>query len=517
MLDKHKPFGYWTEDRCTEEAKKFKTRSEFKKLSSSAFTKARKSGWLDDICTHMIGGRKPNGYWTKERCAKEASKFKTRVAFQEGSGTSFVLASRNNWLDDICTHMTGGQKPSGYWTKERCATEASKFKTRVEFKKGSVSAYSKAGSNGWLDEICSNMERVGNLLNRAIYLIANERLKEAYIGLTGNLVVRKKQHFSQEGNSTNSRKITEETDTYFKPLTEYVSAEEAILFEGHFVKEYRCMGYLILNNEKSIGGLGGGKLKWDKDSCQSEAKKYISRKEFENGNGSAYNASLINNWMDDICVHMVSNQKPSGYWTKERCATEAKKYNTRAEFRKNSGSAHTTALNNTWANDICDHMLITKRPNGYWTKERCAEEAKEYISRREFESGSISAYNASLINNWMDDICAHMISNQKPSGYWTKERCATEAKKYNTRAEFRRNNGSAYSKALKSKWANDICGHMLITMKAKGYWTKERCSEEAKRHKTRTDFKRGNSAAYSKALKSKWIDDVCIHMKKNRK
>jgi predicted GIY-YIG superfamily endonuclease len=413
MLDKHKPSGYWTEERCTEEAKKFKTRSEFKKLSSSAFTKARKSGWIDDICTHMREGRKPNGYWTKERCAEEASKFKTRGAFHKLSGAAYVLASQNDWIDDICTHMREGRKPNGYWTKERCATEASKFKTRVEFKKGSISAYSKAGSNGWLDEICLNMERIGNILNRAIYLIANERLKEAYIGLTGNLVVRKKQHFSKQGNSTNSRKITEKTDTYFKSLTEYVSAEEAILLEEYFVKEYRCMGYLILNDESAIGGLGGGKLKWGKDSCQSEASNYTSRKEFESGNTSAYNSARKNNWMDDICAHMANNQKPSGYWTKERCATEAKKYNTRAEFRINSSSAYSKALKSKWIDDICAHMIEIRKPNGYWSKERCAEEASKFKTRADFKRGNSAAYSRALKSKWIDEVCIHMEKNRK--------------------------------------------------------------------------------------------------------
>lgn len=40
-------------------------------------------------------------------------------------------------------------------------------------------------------------------------------------------------------------------------------------------------------------------------------------------------------------VHM--EKKPKGYWTKERCAEEALKYSTPDEFRKNAGSAYVIA------------------------------------------------------------------------------------------------------------------------------------------------------------------------------
>jgi len=48
-------------------------------------------------------------------------------------------------------------------------------------------------------------------------------------------------------------------------------------------------------------------------------------------------------------------RKPTGYWTKERCHDEALKYNTRNEFKKNSTS-YQRAIANNWLNDICSHM-----------------------------------------------------------------------------------------------------------------------------------------------------------------
>ena len=45
------------------------------------------------------------------------------------------------------------KKPSGYWTKERCAEEASKYHSRLTFKSVAKSAYDASVKNGWLNEI----------------------------------------------------------------------------------------------------------------------------------------------------------------------------------------------------------------------------------------------------------------------------------------------------------------------------------------------------------------------------
>ena len=53
MKLKIKPSGYWTKEKCHEEALKYNTRGEFQKKSSTAYVKSRKEKWLDEICIHM--------------------------------------------------------------------------------------------------------------------------------------------------------------------------------------------------------------------------------------------------------------------------------------------------------------------------------------------------------------------------------------------------------------------------------------------------------------------------------
>lgn len=43
-----------------------------------------------------------------------------------------------------------------------------------------------------------------------------------------------------------------------------------------------------------------------------------------------------------------------------------------------------------------------------WTKERCANEAKSFNTRNEFKKGATGAYKAAWSQGWLDEICFHM-------------------------------------------------------------------------------------------------------------
>jgi hypothetical protein len=89
---------------------------------------------------------------------------------------------------------------------------------------------------------------------------------------------------------------------------------------------------------------------------------------------------------------------------------EALKYKLRKDFKINSNRVYLTAKRNGWLNDICSHMETRiSKPRGYWTFEKCREEALKYSSKKEFKENSQSSYLASIRNGWTDDICPHMI------------------------------------------------------------------------------------------------------------
>ena len=253
-----------------------------------------------------------------------------------------------------------------------------------------------------------------------------------------------------------------------------------------------------------------GNLIWDFENCRNEALKYKTKSEFKKFSAGAYGAARKNNnnWLDDICEHMIEVIKPSNYWTKENCKEEALKYKTKGEFMKFSAGAYGAARSNEWLDDICEHMIEVKKPKGTWdNKDRCKEEALKYKTKNEFKEGNSSAYKAALRNGW-GEICSHMIELTKPKSYWTKDKCKKEALKYKTKNEFQKGNSSAYSAAWKNEWLDDICEHMIEVKKPKGTWdNKDRCKEEALKYKTKSEFKKFSAGAYSAAYKNGWLDE----------
>ena len=336
--------------------------------------------------------------WTKELCHQEALKYNTRGEFRKLSGSAYGRSIKKKWLNDICKHMIKIKNPKGFWTKDKCLEEALKYNTRSEFNKNSVSAYCKAYDCNWLDDICSHMLLTGNKYKRCIYAY---EFKDnfVYIGLTFDINKRNCEHM-RIGPVFNHINITSLYPNLVI-LNDYVNIELSVKKEHDYILLYKKNGWNLLNKAKS-GALGGGKEKWTKKKCLEEALKYNNVKDYRK-NSLSYRASVRNKWLDEICLHMNRSKKSKNYWTKERCIKESLKFNIKSDFQKNSPGAYYASIKNNF--NVFNHMIkINRKPNGYWTKERCIEEGIKYKSRSDFQKNNISAYNISIKKKWMDDI-----------------------------------------------------------------------------------------------------------------
>ena len=348
----------WTKEKCAEEALKYDTRNKLFKNNRSAYDFSSKNGWLDEF--YGVKNTLPLGYWTKERCKEEALKYKYRKDFQVGSKCAYMRSYNNNWLDEICTHMIVNGNPNGYWTKEKCQEEALKYKSRSDFQRGSGSAYTKSSICGWMDEICSHMVVFGNKFKRCVYAIEFSD-NHAYVGLTYNCENRFKNHVKDDiynkGGVLNHVKITGITPK-IKQLTDYIETNDASKLEEIWKKKYENDGWVMLNKIK-CGGIGGNsKSIWTKEKCQEEALKYKNKKEFYKNSPACWLIAYRNNWLNDLYSHMIFKKRNNkGYWTKEKCQKEALKYKSRWEFEKNSPGAYGAARRNKWINEICLHMI----------------------------------------------------------------------------------------------------------------------------------------------------------------
>jgi len=351
MISKRKPNGYWTKEKCQEEALKYSKKSLFSKKSYGSYNNALKNGWLGEICSHMIEYQKPDGYWTKEKCQEEALKYNSRSEIRNKPFYKYSII--NGWLGEITTHLSESKKPKNHWTIQKCREEALKYKTKKDFRMGNV-CYSTALKNGWVDEICSHMVKSNNDSKRCIYAYEFKD-NHVYVGLTNNLYTRNNRHMKDIHSQVYKHEHKSKLKPILKKLTGYIDVKNAQKKEGFYVKTYKLLGWNILNIAKT-GGLGSPILIWTKEKCQEEALQYKHRYLFCKQSSGAYTKAQKNKWLDEICSHMIYINKPSGYWTKEQCHKESLNYYTRNKFKINSISAYSTAQKNKWLDEICSHM-----------------------------------------------------------------------------------------------------------------------------------------------------------------
>lgn len=144
-----------------------------------------------------------------------------------------------------------------------------------------------------------------------------------------------------------------------------------------------------------------------------------------------------------------------------------------------------------------------------WTYEACAEEAKKYQTRTQFQSGNQSAYKASVRNGW---IIEFFNNKKKLRGYWSKiENCRVEVEKYKSVKELSVNCASAYNSIRKHGWKHlfeyyETCersnpNDSIID------WSYEDCKSEAAKYKNKEAFKLGNVNVWRVARENGWLDE----------
>jgi hypothetical protein len=283
--------------------------------------------------------------WTYEKCKEEALKYNTRNTFKLGSSTAYKKCIKNKWYE-LLSHMNEVLKPKGYWTYEKCKELALSCKTKLDFIKYKGSAYNIALENGWLDDICSHFELLGNNKKRCIYAYEFSN-KVVYVGLTYNFEARWVKRMKDENDIV---KIyidkTNEIPKRIK-LTDYIDVYEASIKEGTILKEYINKGWSILNRAKT-GSVGGNNRIWTYEKCKEEALKYETYKEFKENNYNCYAAIYKNNWQSELLSHLKHIKRLNGFWNEDECYKASKECNGRKDFYKKYRGAYAASIKNNW-------------------------------------------------------------------------------------------------------------------------------------------------------------------------
>lgn len=288
----------------------------------------------------------------------------------------------------------------------------------------------------------------------------------------------------------------------------------------------------------------------NKERCQEEALKYLSRTEFKFNSNGAYEASLRNNWLDEVCWHMIKignryNKCVYVYEFPDNSVYVGITYDMKERIRdRNKCKTDSVIIHINETGLIPKLIQLTEyipvdiaveleyenvnkyKNNGWtilnkvktgsignvkkWTKEKCKDIALKYENRTDFRKFANGTYQCAIFNNWIDEICLHMKELHKPRNYWTKETCKLEFLKYNTKNEVKLNSITAYSVAHKNGWINEFSEHMTNGRKPNGYWTIKRCLEEAMKYVKRIDFQKNSGSAYNIAYSNGWLNDIYL-------
>lgn len=454
---KSRPRVYWNNyEKCYEEACKYEYKSDFAKGSKSAYAVSCKNGWINDFNWWKDGlkrGTDKHIKWNAETCRREALKYNSRNEFKHGNNSAYNVARKNGWIDDYDWLIPQLE----IWTYEKCLEIAQQCVTKADFKKANSKAYQAASHNGWMDKF--------DWLLDGRYFDSNGKKKEkskrgpnkaleskrkshcvyayefddhaVYVGLTMIRRIKGRDYEHIFSNDSVSKYALENNVQIpeMKVILSDLTPLEARNKEGEILEEYVKKGWKALNKTKtgSLGSYMHGY--WTKERCMEEGRKYNTINEYQKGNPSSYYAARVNEWLKDF-TWFEHRTNPSGYWNYDHCKEEALKYERLSDFRNKSQRAYQVAKEKGWIKEY-DWLKRILSPKGYWDDyDNCKKEAEKYDSRISFYRGSHAAYESARKHHWLDDFTWFKFKKQKPKGYWTYETCRGESKKYRSRTEF---------------------------------------------------------------------------------
>lgn len=243
---------------------------------------------------------------------------------------------------------------------------------------------------------------------------------------------------------------------------------------------------------------------------------------------------------------MGSKLRPTGYWSIERITEEAKKYNTKKDFRYNSSGAYHKAHKLGIIDSVCSHMKVlgnlhkrfvykitftdgaiyvglTMAPEtrfqAHTTNDNSAvyrymletglEPTFELINENLLSAQEAAELETFIIDEYRKD--GRQVLNSVRGGalgsreaIWTPDTIKKEALLYQSRGEFKRACSGAYRAAIRLKCLQQCCSHMKYINES---WTVERVLEESLKYKTKVEF-RLNNPLYVAAQRYNLLDEI---------
>ena len=107
------------------------------------------------------------------------------------------------------------KKPNGYWTIDRCKKEVLNYKSLKDLKENNSPLFHIILKNKWYFLI-DWVKEYGNRYKKLVYVYTFED-NSCYVGITGNIEKRNSEHLSQQKSSV-YKKILSSKSIYFMQL-----------------------------------------------------------------------------------------------------------------------------------------------------------------------------------------------------------------------------------------------------------------------------------------------------------
>jgi hypothetical protein len=284
---RYKPKGYWVPDTIREEAKKYRTKTEFTINSQVAFNHSLNyKGLLDDI----FPKKEPLNH-TFEECQELVKPFKSRMDLSRKNMKLYLYVKDKKWLEKLIPDMRFHKKSK--YTIEGIKELAKNYKFISDFVREQPGPYDYAHRNGliptlfperkrkWTDEkIIEELKKYESKRmvareNQSLYNTAQRK------GLLEQIFPK---HLSVKWTE---QRILEE-------LSKYENRRDLYKQNPSLYQIARVGKYL----DKHLPN--GRKIKWTDEKITEELKKYKNRKEVYQDNFNLYQISLKSGHLNTI-------------------------------------------------------------------------------------------------------------------------------------------------------------------------------------------------------------------------
>lgn len=351
-----------------------------------------KRGLLEEMWKHYERKHVPEGSRTKESVMEEARQCSRMEDFKHKHSGSYQYAFKMGWIEEI-REMYGYERIQ--WSISKAEEIIAQCKTRKEFRKNYTSCYNYLLEHGLLEEMTANLERVGDLYKRKIYVF-EFKSGHAYVGLSADPEKRHAVHLVDETSSVYQHiESTGYTDYEFKLLTDWLDKDAAAKAEEEYRQKYESDGWKILNKVK-CGSLGGWhKPKYTIDDAIAMIEDGQSPSEFMKEHRTIYEYCRRHSWLSILfsdyvnprAAKKLSNDKkaPAKKDLQPLITIEAAKelangYDSRMEFARTHPQIYRFCGKNGWLQEVFGDMPMQRgrRKQKVWSEDWERNEIGQY-------------------------------------------------------------------------------------------------------------------------------------------